>query len=75
LEDLGDVTEAIRTWLKDGGPDALVLNLPGADASVVAKTLEDPVLHDENEISLKVRLREKGTEIGEARTQVVLRRA
>jgi hypothetical protein len=68
------VTEAIRQWLKNDEVEALVLNLPGENASIVAKTLDGRVLRDADTLNLKVRLKEKGTEKAEARTQVVLKR-
>jgi hypothetical protein len=74
LEDLADVTEAIRQWLRNDEVEALVLNLPGADARIVAKTLDGSVLRDADTISLKVRLKDGKTEKAEARTQVVLKR-
>jgi hypothetical protein len=74
LDDLADVTEAICQWLKNDEVEALVLNLPNANASIVAKTLDGSVLRDADTISLKVRLKDKKTEKAEARTQVVLKR-
>jgi hypothetical protein len=68
------VTEAIRQWLRNDEVEALVLNLPGADARIVAKTLDGSVLRDADTISLKVRLKDGKTEKAEARTQVVLKR-
>ncbi len=74
LEDLADVTEAISQWLKNDQVEALVLNLPSANASVVVKGLDGSVLHDADTINLKVRLKDGKTEKAEARTQVVLKR-
>lgn len=74
LEDLADVTEAIRQWLKNDQVEALVLNLPSENASVVIKTLDGSMLKDADTISLKVRLKDRKTEKAEARTQVVLKR-
>lgn len=74
LEELADVTEAIRQWLKNDEVGALVLNLPSDNASVVVKAMDESVLQDADAISLKVRLKDKGTEKAEARTQVVLKR-
>lgn len=74
LEDLGDVTEAIYRWLRNDEVEALVLNLPSDNASVVIKTLDGSVLRDADTIDLKVRLKDKKTEKAEARTQVVLKR-
>lgn len=69
------MTEAIGQWLKNGKVEALVLNLPSPNASVVVKTLDGSVLRDAEKINLRVRLKDKGTEKAEARTQVILKRA
>lgn len=74
LEDLAEATDAIGRWLKNKEVEALVLNLPSQNASVVVKTLDGSVLRDAERIDLKVRLKDKGTERAEARTQVILKR-
>jgi hypothetical protein len=68
------VTDAISRWLKNEEVEALVLNLPSRSAGVVVKTLDGSVLRDAEKIDLKVRLKDKGTEKAEARTQVILKR-
>lgn len=75
LEDLAEVTDAIGRWLKNKEVEALVLNLPSPNARVVMKTLDGSVLRDPEQIDLKVRLKDKGIEKAEARTQLILKRA
>lgn len=74
LEDLAEATDAIGRWLKNEEVEALVLNLPSRNASVVVKTLDGSVLRDAERIDLKVRLTDRGTPKAEARTQVILKR-
>lgn len=68
------MTESIRKWLRTPGGDVLVLNVPGAEASIVAKTLDDSVLHDVDTVALKVKLNQGGSAQPEAHTVIKLKR-
>lgn len=71
-EELSEITESIRQWLK-GDADPLVLSLPNG-GTINVKMLDGEGLHDADCIALKVRLKEGKNVKAEARTQVILKK-